>query len=149
MTLLAFGVGGHRYGIDVGAVAAVVPVPPLRPLDLAPGWVAGVFDFQGQLVPVVDLCRVHGGCAARRAFSTRIVVVPYRLPDGAARHLGLAVEDATDVVELDAAALQSPGVRVEATPWLGPMGADTRGELLQVVDVARLLPPDVRDLLFA
>jgi chemotaxis-related protein WspB len=149
MTLLAFGAGGRRYGIDVRAVAAVVPVPPLRPLDLAPEWVAGVFVFLGHLVPVVDLCRIHGGCAARRAFGTRIVVVPYPGPDGTVRHVGLAAEGVTDIVELDGAALQPPGVRVESTPWLGAMGPDERGELLQVVDVDRLLPAEVRDLLFA
>ena len=149
MMLLSFAVGGERYGIEIRGVRAVMPLAPLRPLDLAPAWAVGVLEIFDRLVPVVDLSRLHGEGSSRRAYSTRVVLVDYAVPGGSPRMLGLVAEEMTDVVDVDAADFRDSGVVQTEAPWLGPLAPDDTGTLLQVVDVERLLPEDVRSRLFA
>lgn len=148
MMLLSFAVGGARYGVEIRGVRAVMPLAPLRPLDLVPSWAIGVFDVFDELVPVVDLSSLHGRRPSRRAYSTRVVLVDYAAPDRATHLLGLVAEEMTDVVDVDAGHLRDAGVAQTEAPWLGPLVPDEAGHLLQVVDVERLLPDDVRKRLF-
>ncbi len=146
MTLVAFSLGGRRCGIGIDHVAAVLPVPPLRLLDGVPAWVAGLMPFGGHLVPVIDLAVARGGPPASRAFGTRVMMVRYPVGDEAPRWLGLLAERVSDIVEVDAAALQSTGVR-SSLPWLGRLAPEDGGALVQLVEVGELMPETVRALL--
>lgn len=145
MTLVAFSLGGRQYGIEIGYVTAVLPVPPLRQLAGVPPWVAGLMSFAGELAPVIDLAQAQGEPPARRAFGTRVMMVRYPVGDAATRWLGLIAERVSDIVQVDAANLQSAGVRTR-TPWLGRLGPDARGGLVQLVEIGDLLPEAVRSL---
>lgn len=147
MTLVAFSLGGLRYGIGIEHVSAVLPVPPLRPLAGTPSWVAGLMAFGENLVPVIDLAVAHGGTPAPRAFGTRVMMVRYPLGAGVTCWLGLVAERVSDIVQVDTATLQSAGVR-GSLPWLGRLGPDDHGRLVQLVEVGELMPEAVRGLLF-
>lgn len=146
MTLVAFSLGGRRYGIGIEMVTAVLPVPPLRPLAGVPAWVAGLMQFGGRLVPVIDLARAHGDSPVSRTFGTRIMIVKYPMDDGPPRWLGLMAERVSDIVQIDGSTLQSPGVR-SSLPWLGRLGPEGDGTLVQLVEVGDLMPEAVRALL--
>jgi len=66
MTLLTLVVGAQRYGIDLREVRASCP-SATQGASRNPPWVAGVFSFADQLVPVIDLCLLHGGRRRARA----------------------------------------------------------------------------------
>ena len=72
------------------------------------------------------------------------------IPDrtGATRLLGLIAERATETIRRDPADFVASGVTGHGAPYLGPVATDSRG-LLQWVDPGALLPPSVRDVLFA
>ncbi len=72
--LVIFRAGGD-YCVPVAQVAAVVAWPPLTPVPLAPGFLLGIFDWDGAIVPVIDLSRGQGG-ADRRESSVVIVRAP-------------------------------------------------------------------------
>jgi chemotaxis-related protein WspB len=146
MTLVAFSLGSQRYGIGIELVTAVLPVPPLRPLAGVPAWVAGLMRFGGRLVPVIDLAMAHGEPPVSRAFGTRVMIVDYPLGDGQSRWLGLMAERVSDIVQIDASTLQAPGV-IGSLPWLGRLGPEGDGTLVQLVEVANLMPEAVRALL--
>jgi chemotaxis-related protein WspB len=147
MLLLVFQLGGDRYALDVAAVNEVLPFVAVRPIPLAPEGIAGVFDYRGTPVPVVDLSALTLGRRAERNLSTRIVVVNY--PDGAGetRHLGVIAEKATQTIRREAGDFSDAGVRSDGGAYLGPVTRDDAG-LVQRVDVTRLLPASVRDALF-
>lgn len=63
---------GGDYCLPVARVAAVVAWPPLTPVPLAPDFLLGIFDWNGTIVPVIDLSRGQGG-ADRRGSSVVIV----------------------------------------------------------------------------
>lgn len=52
---LVFEVGGRRYGLAAFEVVELVRVVAVVPLPAAPGWVEGVVNLRGRVVPVLDL----------------------------------------------------------------------------------------------
>ncbi len=142
MKVLAFTIGGERYGLRLGAVARVLPVVALTQLPLAPAFIAGLMDLHGAPVPVIDLARLAGIVPGQPCFDTRIILVDYPAGDGTLHPLGLLAEHVTGIETLDPARLADSGV--DAAPFLGQVAAG----MLQLVEPAQLLTPDVRALLF-
>ncbi|MFK3651553.1 chemotaxis protein CheW [Lysobacter enzymogenes] len=147
MLFLVFQLDAERYAIEAATVAAVLPRVQLRRLPQAHDAVAGVFDYRGEVVPVIDLCRLALARPAREAMSTRIVLADYADRAGKARRLGLLAERVVDTVRLQAEAFAPSGVEQPAARYLGPVARDAHG-LLQRIGVRELLPDDVHDLLF-
>lgn len=146
MKVLLFHIGADRYGLPLRLVARVLPLLELKRLPLAPEHVAGLLDFHGRPVPVIDLSLLSGLAPARRHFDSRIVLVDYAAADGAVHLLGLLAERVLGVRDLADGDLADCGVA--AAPYLGAVAGDAAG-LVQLVDPARLLPAALRAILFA
>jgi chemotaxis-related protein WspB len=109
--------------------------------------VSGLFNYRGQHVPVIDLCRVIHNRACEDCFTTRIILVDYPLASGHTRVLGLLAERVTETLDIDPGVFSSIGVQMTDTPFLGE-AANTDDGLVQGVSVPDLLPPQVQSLLF-
>lgn len=148
MLFLQFQLGKDRYALDVGQVVEVLPLVAIKCIPQAPTGVAGVFNYRGAPVPVVDLSELLLGRPAKTSMSTRIIIVYYPDENGETKHLlGMIAEKATETVRRDPADFSETGVDNPETPYLGPVAADTGG-LLQWIQADRLLPDAVRDVLF-
>lgn len=148
MLFLVFQLDAERYALDAATVTAVLPRVELRRLPQAHAAVAGVFDYRGEVVPVIDLCALALQRPARDAMSTRIVLADYLDRNGGARRLGLLAERVVDTVRLPQEAFAPSGVDQPQARYLGPVARDAHG-LLQRIGVRELLPEAVHDLLFA
>jgi len=144
MKVLVFHIGADRYALPLAAVARVLPVAELKQVPQAPAYVAGLLDLHGVPVPVIDLSTLAGVPPAQIWFDTRIILVDYSLA-GHTETLGLQAEHVAGVEAIDAAALREPGI--DGAPFLGQVSAGAGG-LLQLVDLDRLLGPEVQRLLF-
>ena len=78
MLLLLFKLENERYGLDASQVAEVLPLVDLKRIPQALPEVAGVLNYHGELVPVIDLCKLVPGKPASPRLSTRIILVTYR-----------------------------------------------------------------------
>jgi len=147
MLFLLFELARDRYVLDVSQVAEVLPLVDIRQMPQAPTAVAGILNYRGTPVPVIDVSQLTLGRPAERRLSTRIVLVHYPGADGQPRLLGLIAERATQTVRREEKDFVASGVTSDGASYLGPVVADARG-LLQWLDVRTLLPPAVRDVLF-
>ena len=148
MLFLTVQLEGHRFAIDASAIQEVLPLVDVRPIPHAPPGVTGVFDFRGTPVPVVDISLLVTGRAAERCLSTRLLVIGYPDRNGDTRPLGVVVEHATRTMRRERADFVDAGLASDRAPYLGGITRD-RGELVQCLEVSRLLAPRVRDVLFA
>src|SRR2546428_9181135 len=150
MLLVIFYLGKDPYALESSQVVEIVPRILLKELPHAPQYVAGLFDYRGVIVPVIDLCRMTQGRACSEHLSTRVILVryPYDRYDGQKeRVLGLMAERVTETIEKSESDLAAPGVSVDEAAYLGDVISDARG-IIQCIRVERLLPESVRELLF-
>ena len=148
MLFVMFQLGADRYLLDARCVAEVLPYVGIKLIPQALPAIAGVCNYRGAPVPVIDLNQMMCNRPAQQRFSTRIVLVHYGLPDGGTRLLGLIAERVKETIKRDANEFAEAGVGSVAAPYLGPVVADANG-LLQWIHVDKLLPDAIRALLFA
>ena len=75
MLFLLFQLGRERYALEAGQVAAVLPLLSIKEIPQAPPAVAGLCNYRGRPVPVIDLSELTLGRPAQSRLSTRIVLV--------------------------------------------------------------------------
>jgi chemotaxis-related protein WspB len=138
MLFLVFQVGTHRYAIDAGQVAEVLPLVALTAIARAPEDLAGVLMYRRGPVPVVDLSRLLESRPAERRLSTRLVIVHYPAGARGTRLLGLIAEKATETIRREAVEFVDSGVTNNRAPYLGSVAPDARG-MVQRLDIPRLL----------
>ncbi|WP_017716327.1 chemotaxis protein CheW [Kamptonema formosum] len=136
-------VGEDRYAIESSRVVEVLPLVALRTLHQAPECVAGIFNYRGQIVSVIDLCRLMQGHQSRPHLSTRIVMVKYQDRDSTPRLLGVMAERVTETLNTPETKLVEPAVTVNSAPYLGKMIVGERG-MIQCLRVEYLLPEPQR-----
>ena len=147
MLLLLFQLGPEQCALDVRQVVEVLALPELRPWPGAPPAVAGVLNYRGVQVPVVDLSQCALGRPALRRLSTRIILIRHSLAPGDERLVGLIAERATETMRQDDRPdylQRDAGFSNQS--WLDTGASAARG-LIQIVDVHGLLPADVLELL--
>ena len=147
MLFILFQLGKESYALDASQVHEVLPLVGIKPIPQAPPGVAGVFECRGVPVPAIDLSQLVLGRPAESRLSTRMIVVSYPGDDGESHLLGLIAEKATETMRREPADFIESGVNSAGAPYLGPVVTDARG-LVQWVDVTKLLPATVRDVLF-
>lgn len=147
MLLLQFQAGDDRYGLDVSKVIEVVPLVVCRALPHADPCVAGLFNYRGAMVPVIDLTTLLTGAPSRPLFSTRIILTEYPDHDGGRQILGLVAERVTETVPCTEERFQPTGISVAGAPYLGDLFLHPEGAIHRV-EIERLLPPALREALF-
>ena len=66
---------GSRYVIEMAAVAEVVPLSKVTRVPGTPGWLTGVANWRGRILPVVDIRPVLGVEMTALPSSTRLLVL--------------------------------------------------------------------------
>lgn len=139
---VTFGIGDAWYAAEIGFVERVLRHEGVHPVPNMPAWMEGVLEYQGRIIPVIDL---------RRRFALDAGEHP-AVPGGGGRLLLLSLGD--DVVA--AAVDRVVDVRAVADGDIAPPPRLLRGvagEFLKgmvrrddlmvlVLDVPRLLSPD-------
>jgi len=142
MLFLIFRIGSESYALDTAHIAEVLPLLEITPVPQAPAGIAGLINYHGGPVPVVDLSELILGEPARAHISTRLILVHY------GEHLlGLIAEQATEMMRRDPASFADSGVASDAAPYLGQVTEDG-GRLIRWIEVEKLLPSAVSSALF-
>ena len=92
---------GTRYSVDMDAVAEVGRPPHVTRVPGVPAWIAGVANWRGRVLPVVDLRVLLGAAVLDLGMSGRILVLAR---DGVT--LAFLAERVEGVVSLDLNALE-------------------------------------------
>lgn len=132
MLFVLFQIGSGRYAIEARRVAEVLPLLPVQPLPQAPQEVAGVLNYRGAPLPVIDLSRAALGRPSQERLSTRILVV--NCADG--RRVGFIAERANETLQREPQDFAPSGVKT--AEYLGPVTQDGRG-FVQWLDPDKLV----------
>jgi chemotaxis-related protein WspB len=138
MLMLLFYVGNDLYALDSSQVVEVIPKVLLRKIHHAPEYIAGLFNYRGSIVPVIDLCHLIQGNPSRSHLSTRIIMVNYVGRDQNKHCLGLMAEKITETLNKPDKELVDSGIQMDEAPYLGEMIMDEKG-LIQRIRLESLL----------
>ena len=92
--LISFNLGEQRYALHLSAVDRVVRAVEISPLPQAPKIVTGIINFQGQVIPVINMRR-RFRLPEREIALTDCLVIAHT----ARRPVGLVVDAVTGVIE--------------------------------------------------
>ena len=92
--LVAFTLGEQRYALPLTTVQRVVRMVEVTPLPKAPKIVLGVIDFQGNIIPVMNMRKRFGLSEPETSLSDQLIVA-----ETATRSVALVVNSVTGVVE--------------------------------------------------
>ncbi|MFN3844947.1 MAG: chemotaxis protein CheW [Paracoccaceae bacterium] len=137
--LVAFRTAGQDFCIDILSVREIRGWSRPALLPHAPGYVQGVINLRGAVVPILDLARRLGLDPIETTDRNVIIVAAIQN-----RTVGLLVEAVTDILGVPASGVQpTPDLASEATRNMlhGVVVQDSR--LIRLLDVGQLLPqPD-------
>ncbi|MFP5223585.1 MAG: chemotaxis protein CheW [Acidobacteriota bacterium] len=144
MLFVTFKAAGARFAVPAREVEEVAPLVQLSQLPGAPPVVAGLMNYRGRSLPVADASLLLSGKASRHWASTRILVA--RVPDGTGGSLviGLLAERLLKTLDIPAGDVADPAAPAAAFVR-GVAAVD--GELVQVLDLNRMLPPELLERL--
>ena len=143
MLFLIFQLGQDRYALDARELLEILPLAQIKRLPHAPTGIAGLLDYHGVLLPVIDLSALTLGRSAAERISTRMVVV--EMDNG--RRFALIAERANEMLQREATDFTEAEMVVDAAPYLGPVTRDARG-IVQWITPQKLFSPAVCDALF-
>jgi purine-binding chemotaxis protein CheW len=104
---LTFTLGEEVFAMDIRTVREIIQVGPMTTVPLMPGFVRGVINLRGAVVPVIDLQARFGRPAAQVGTKTCIVIFD-AMRDGERVELGLMVDAVSEVIEIAADLIDPP-----------------------------------------
>ncbi|MEW6428175.1 MAG: chemotaxis protein CheW [Thermodesulfobacteriota bacterium] len=136
MLFVLFSIKGERFVIDAASIVEIIPqVEWIRVAD-APPHVAGVINYRGRPVPIIDLCSLLAASPCSRRHSSRILLLDHPGETGQGRLYGLLAEQIIETRKYPASGRE----KFFLPP---PASAEAEGEPLQRFDCKRFVPKNV------
>jgi purine-binding chemotaxis protein CheW len=132
---VAFKVAGAEYVLPASAVLHLESFEGATKVPGTADAVAGLLHSRGQLIPVVDLRVRFGLPAGARSLDSRVIVVQVK-----SRTVGLLVDSAREVLDLDEGAFHDPPELInEQAAGLIQAVAQTAERIVILLDLPKLI----------
>ena len=128
------------FAVGILHIKEIIEYGTPTTVPMMPGFIRGVINLRGAVVPVVDLASRFGGAPSDVTRRTCIVIVELAAEDGETRVLGVVVDAVSAVLEIAAADIEpapSFGTRIR-TDFIAGM-AKVNGRFVILLDVDRVL----------
>jgi purine-binding chemotaxis protein CheW len=113
---LTFSLDSEEYGLEILKVREIIGIMDITSIPQMPGYVKGVINLRGKVIPVIDLRLKFGLEAAEYTEQTCIVVVDV------GSLVGIIVDTVQEVLDIDASQIDPPpplGASVDTTFIMG------------------------------
>lgn len=136
---MTFALGKEEYGIGILKVKEIIGILPVTPVPGTPGYVKGVINLRGKVIPLVDLRLKFGMEEIGYTERTCIIVVEMAGLSGAIL-MGMVVDSVSEVINIR-------GGEIEETWALGAKLGDgyilgmakIKGRIKILLDVEKVL----------
>ena len=117
---LTFMLGGEMFAIGILNIKEIIEYGQLTTVPMMPGFIRGVINLRGSVVPVVDLAARFGRKSADVTRRTCIVILEIEA-EGERQDIGVVVDTVNEVLEI-------PPSEIEPAPTFG---AKIRADFIQ------------------
>ncbi|WP_340103501.1 chemotaxis protein CheW [Rhodohalobacter sp. 8-1] len=141
---LSFFLGKEEYAIEILKVQEIIGLMPITPVPRMPGYIKGVLNLRGKIVPVMNLRSRFGLKEIEYTEETCIIVVQENQ-----YLMGVIVDKVSEVADIDGDQIEEvPSLGAgEQSDYLSGIGK-VKEQVKMIVDVERVLfdvPDDVLD----
>jgi len=144
---LTFSLAGEEYGIGILKVKEIIGMMPITTVPRTPGYVKGVINLRGKVIPVMDLRLKFGMQEMAYAERTCIIVVEIRSQTGSVL-IGIVVDSVSEVLNIKGNDIEETptfGARLDTDYILGM--AKMSGGVKILLDIDRVLASEEKELL--
>ena len=135
--LIAFRIGEQEFCVDIMAVREIRGWTPATPLPRAPGYVKGVINLRGAVLPIIDL-GARFGLRTSEPTARHVIMVAHI----GGRMVGLLVDAVSDIIQLDEGAVQpTPDVASDEVRTFVKGIFAIEGRMISLIDLSLILPP--------
>ncbi len=135
--LLSFMVGGHDYSVDIMSVREIRGGAKATPLPHSPGYVCGVINLRGTVLPIIDLAQRLGMQA--QADGVRNVIIVVAIGD---RTFGLMVDAVSDILAIPQEEMQPPPeMRADQERNFVSALTIVEDRMFRILDLDAVMPP--------
>jgi purine-binding chemotaxis protein CheW len=139
--LMAFRIGAQEFCVDIASVREIRGWTPATALPHSPGFVRGVINLRGAVLPIVDLA-ARLGLAPIEPTSRHVIIVA----QVGRQIVGLLVDAVSEILTVaDGAVQPTPDVASEmVTTFIrGVLALD--GRMISLIGLDEILPKALRD----
>ena len=135
--LIAFRIGEQEFCVDIMSVREIRGWTPATPLPRAPGYMKGVINLRGAVLPIIDL-GARFGLRTAEPTARHVIMVAHI----AGRLVGLLVDAVSDILQLDEGAVQpTPDVASDEVRTFVKGIFVIDGRMISLIDLSLILPP--------
>ncbi len=137
LQLVGFKLSDEQFGVEILCVREIIRVVSITRVPRAPGFVEGIINLRGEVIPVIDLRKRLNLESRKFDNSTRLIVV--ELND---QQIGFIVDSVSQVLRVPADAIEEPPEMVtgiDSEFILGVTRIDDGERLLLILDLKRIL----------
>jgi len=124
---------GERYFISLLLINRLINPLPVFPLPDSPDFIMGVANHSGEILPIVDLCRILKIPQTVEADGRKIIICKYH-----DIKVGFMVERVLDVWEIDEEKIKTDTAKVLENDYFKGEYIHER-DVIAVIDMARLI----------
>jgi purine-binding chemotaxis protein CheW len=100
---LTFFLSGEEYGIEILSVHEIIGMLPITSVPGTPGYICGIVNLRGKIIPIVDLRRKFGMESKEQTAETCIIVVHVQGVE-----VGIVVDRVSEVLRIDEKDIEPP-----------------------------------------
>lgn len=99
---VVFTLHGRPHAVDVACVREVFWLPELQPVEETPSWIAGLLNYRGRIIAVMDLDLRFGRIPPAYCLTDGVIVIEF-----GGSWLGIIVNEVIDVRDIPDAAIET------------------------------------------
>jgi len=137
---LQFNVDGQRFAIATDLVKEITSMVKLTRVPKTEAWIAGLFNYRGSMLPVIDISRLLFNSEHQLRICTRIIILETTINNNK-QNIGLIVEQANKTLSYDINDLTEHKLSDRQASYVGKILHDEDGEI-QLIDIDKLIPTE-------
>ena len=134
--LIAFRIGGQEFCVDIMSVREIRGWTPATPLPRSPGYMKGVINLRGTVLPIIDL-GARFGLETSEPTARHVIMVA----NIGGRTVGLLVDAVSDILQMTEASVQpTPDVASEYVKSFVKGIFSIDGRMISLIELDHVLP---------
>jgi chemotaxis-related protein WspB len=109
MIILPFKIAGDNFCIDITHIVEVIPVVRIIDVPGVPVYIAGLINYRGEVIPLVNIGEFFSKSKINYFLSTRIIIIDNKANKLKSKFVGILAEQATETMSINQNLLKDTG----------------------------------------